>query len=115
LSSVTHEAELSKPLLQRIRNYISDEFQLCSQHAPHTFTWRHESLVSILLSAWVSFVTVAHIIYGTTLFSTIQFVLGGDAIVLIARYMASAIVCRAVLLYELHGLRSVTKLELAFP
>jgi hypothetical protein len=68
------------------------------------------NLWTFLLSAFVSFLIVAHIIYGTALFSTIQLVLGGDALEIIARYLASAVVCRAVLVFELHGLRETVVL-----
>jgi hypothetical protein len=112
-SPQTDEAKLSKALHHRVRSCIANEFQLCSQHAPQRFMWRRENLLSFLLSAWVSFLIVAHIIYGTTIFSSTQLVLGADAIGIIARYMASAIVCRAVLVFELYGLRHVSELELA--
>ena len=90
---------------------VTIELQLCSQATKGEYQLLNDNLWSFSLLAWTSFLIVGHIIYGTALFSTTQLVLAADALKIIARYMASAIICRAVLVFELHGLRD--KVELA--
>jgi hypothetical protein len=75
--------------------------------------------VSILPESWVSaFVTwvasvftACHIIFGTLLFSSLLFISVNDSLVMIARLMASVIVCRIVLTYELTVLRKAVEVD----
>jgi hypothetical protein len=64
------EADPDRPktFFQRIRSFIRAEFQLCGQPTEWDVKLLPENLCSVLLSAWVSFLIVGHIIYGTTLF-----------------------------------------------
>ena len=49
----------------------------------------------------------AHWIFGTLVFSSTLFIGTLDALGVIARYLASALVCRIILLVELAGVRDV--------
>lgn len=57
--------------------------------------------------AWLlSTSTVMHITFGSLLLSGLLFIGPRDALGVIGRYMASVLVCRAVLMFELAGLRA---------
>jgi hypothetical protein len=53
--------------------------------------------------------TVCHIIYGTILFSSVLFIAVDDALVVVSRLMASVMICRVVLTYELANLPRVVE------
>ncbi|KAI1344303.1 hypothetical protein F5Y15DRAFT_366118 [Xylariaceae sp. FL0016] len=48
---------------------------------------------------------IAHIIFGTLLLSSLTFIGPRDAIAVVGRYMSSVLVCRALLMHEIAGLR----------
>ena len=52
---------------------------------------------------------VIHTILGTLVLSSLLFFSVTDSVIIVARYMASAVVCRAVARLELSGLRAATK------
>ena len=61
---------------------------------------------------WVALILAyAHWIFGTLVFSSTLFIGTLDAFGVIARYLASALICRMVLLVELAGMRAVEKVE----
>ncbi|KAI9764471.1 MAG: hypothetical protein M1840_008397 [Geoglossum simile] len=64
-----------------------------------------ETYLFILVSFFTSILTICHIIYGTLAFSSMLFVSVRDSIAIIGRYMASAMCCRVILMYELAILR----------
>jgi hypothetical protein len=58
--------------------------------------------------SWVSSIyTVCHIFYGTLLFSSILFISLSDVIKVVLRFMASTVVCRLILKYELSSLQGI--------
>ena len=66
-----------------------------------------ETFLSNVLS-WVSSIyTVCHIFYGTLLFSSVLFISIGDVIKVVLRFMASTVVCRLILKYELSSLQGI--------
>jgi hypothetical protein len=68
---------------------------------------KDETYGYILLAWFTSMGTVLHIIYGTLVFSSILFISTGDAVIVVVRYLSSTLVCRAVVMFELSGLRQV--------
>jgi hypothetical protein len=61
-----------------------------------------------LVAAWLlSVCTVAHIISGTLIFSSMKFIGAWDALSILGRYMVSVLSCRVVLVYELSVLRNL--------
>lgn len=55
---------------------------------------------------WITSIgTVAHIIYGTLIFSSILFVSTSDAVKIVARFVASTVVCRVILVFEITGMQ----------
>jgi hypothetical protein len=59
----------------------------------------------IILSWLLSPSIIAHIIYGTITLSSLTFIGPRDAVYVILRFVLSVIVCRAILMYEIAGLR----------
>lgn len=55
----------------------------------------------------------AHWIFGTLLFSSALFIATLDAFGVIARYIASALICRMILLVEIAGMRGVEEAQIA--
>jgi hypothetical protein len=54
---------------------------------------------------------VAHIIYGTVVFASILFICAQDAVSVVSRYLASALVCRVIVMIEISGMREVVQME----
>ncbi|KAG7294411.1 hypothetical protein NEMBOFW57_004482 [Staphylotrichum longicolle] len=59
-----------------------------------------------IFCTWITSIgTVAHIIYGTLIFSSILFVSTSDAVKIVARFVASTVVCRVILVFEITGMQ----------
>lgn len=69
------------------------------------FLVSQESLLCAGLSAVVSIFIALHIILGTLVFSSMLFISVRDCIPVLGRFLASLIICRIVLIYELARLR----------
>jgi hypothetical protein len=68
---------------------------------------KNETYLYIVLAWFTSTGTVLHIIYGTLLFSSLLFISTSDAVVVVLRYLLSTWACRAMVMFELSGLRQV--------
>ena len=66
-----------------------------------------EARTAICLNWAAVMLAYAHWIFGTLVFSSTLFIGTLDALGVIARYLASALVCRMILLVELAGIRDV--------
>lgn len=66
-----------------------------------------ENLLFFVIYWFTNALTVCHIIYGTILFSGVLFVSIDDSIVIVVRLMASVMMCRFILTYELVNLRRI--------
>ncbi|KAE8338278.1 hypothetical protein BDV24DRAFT_166482 [Aspergillus arachidicola] len=64
-----------------------------------------ESYLFLLFSWCVSIGAVVHILYGTMVLSSLLFISVEDALANAGQFLASVVCCRAVLAYELAGLR----------
>lgn len=64
-----------------------------------------ETYLSVIFSYFTSLVGTCHVIYGTMLFSSLVFISAKDSLTVMSRYMASSMVSRIVLMYELHRMR----------
>ena len=61
---------------------------------------------------WVAVILAyAHWIFGTLVFSSALFIGTLDALGVIARYLASALVCRMIMLVEIAGIRALEEGE----
>lgn len=84
--------------------------RLLDEVTPHVFQkpqlvkWRSDKIIVIMVSWLVSVNTLAHIVYGTLVLSSLLFFNVGDAITVMARFAASAVACRAIARFELSGM-----------
>ena len=93
------------------RQLLRCEFQLAVRQPAWALELKRESYAFIFCSWCTSVGTVLHIIYGTAVFSSILFISTQDALSVFARYLASTLVCRAILAFEIGGMREVVEIE----
>ena len=68
-----------------------------------------ETNLPLFISWLTSTVVILHVIYGTAILSSTLFVSALDALGVIGQFLGSTLVCRAILTYELRGMRLVVK------
>ena len=66
-----------------------------------------ENKMSVALNELAGFLAFLQILFGTLLFSSLMFTATLDALGVIARYVASGLVCRFIVTWELAALRSL--------
>ncbi|OQE32581.1 hypothetical protein PENFLA_c001G03982 [Penicillium flavigenum] len=91
--------------------WIRYEIMPCITHDKMELIWKPEGYLFIVISWWTSLLTVVHLLWGTIALSSIQFIGYVDSIQIIARFMASAVICRAILMFELAGMRNALTKE----
>ncbi|KAM4063799.1 hypothetical protein HRG_006910 [Hirsutella rhossiliensis] len=89
-------------------SWVPDELIPSAFQRPSRMAWRREHVAYYALSWFLSICTVAHVVFGTLIFSSLLFFSVRDATKVVARYAASAIICRAVVRFELAGLTEAT-------
>lgn len=89
-----------------------NEFRLCAKQKKSQLRVKRESYLFIVVSYCTSLGTILHIIYGTMVFSSILFISTADALLVAVRLLASAIVCRMILMFELWGMRATVTTDL---
>ncbi|CAM1502365.1 Fc.00g043490.m01.CDS01 [Cosmosporella sp. VM-42] len=94
-------------LVWRIRTWITP----WETNRKVTFAISPETATYTILSGFISLYTTAHILFGTLVFSSMLFISVRDSIPVIARFLASVIMCRIVLMYELARLRHLCHTE----
>ena len=106
------EVRSDKPTRGRsIRQRIRDEFRLSKDQAEATITLQEETPYFIFISWFTSSGTVVHIIFGTLVFSSLLFITTLDAVTVVFQFLGSTIICRAILMFELSGMRSQVKVR----
>lgn len=86
--------------------FLKAQFKPLTEQAPMRFKTRNESRRSIALSWLASIMIMIHIIFGTLCWSSLMFIGVKDSVIIITRFMISAIASRGVLMYELGLLRN---------
>jgi hypothetical protein len=85
---------------------LAKEFTPTHQRELHDFVQpKQEGYWFTVFSQFTAFLSVCYLIYGTLTLSSITFISVRDGVTVIARYMASVICCRLILIYELACLR----------
>ena len=87
-----------------VRSVVRDELTPSALGSERRLQWKPEGWGFYILSWATSTGTVLHIIFGTLIFSSILFIATADAVTVAARYLASAVLCRIILNYELDGI-----------
>lgn len=83
-----------------------DEFTLSSRQRHTRLKLRRETYLFIVVSWLTSLGAIGNLILGTLTLSGLQYIAVKDAMIVIARYLASAIVCRVVLNIEVAEMRA---------
>jgi hypothetical protein len=98
-----------------IRERIIDRIKtavLPSIEHPHAeIKLKEETYFCVFISWFVACGTILHIIFGTLVFSSIIFISTQDAVYVVSRYLSSTIVARALVMYELAGMRQVVDVQ----
>jgi hypothetical protein len=88
--------------------WLPDEFVPSAFQAPRQLERRKEGtasrIVFPLLLYLISIGAIIHVMLGTLFFSSLMFYSVVDALLIVVRYIASTLVCRAVLRFELLGI-----------
>ncbi|KAK7430808.1 hypothetical protein QQZ08_002597 [Neonectria magnoliae] len=85
-------------------SWVLDEFIPCAFQPAKFLQYRRETIWSPVLSWFLNLGVLAHIVLGTLVLSSLLFFSVKDAVVIVARFAASAIVCRTVVRIELAGM-----------
>jgi hypothetical protein len=94
------------------RHYVHallSQFKPMAQQTPLRIEILRESLLFLAVYWFINLLTVCHIVYGTIVFSSMLFISLNDAVTVIVRLMASVMICRIFLSYELVNLRKIVK------
>ncbi|KAH7303273.1 hypothetical protein B0I35DRAFT_446885 [Stachybotrys elegans] len=92
-------------ILSRIRAWWRLEWQVSAHQNKIYIVVYPESTQFVVLWWVVSICMVGHLVYGTILLSSMFFIGPRDALVIIARFMISALMSRLIIAYEVAGLR----------
>ncbi|KAL8869900.1 MAG: hypothetical protein Q9174_003923 [Haloplaca sp. 1 TL-2023] len=88
------------------RSWISSETRHCASHSGITYGVKEDTYLSLFLDWILSHGAIIQIIFGTLVLSATTLISTPDAMKVVGRYAASAILCRLILMYELYGLRA---------
>lgn len=83
----------------------------CGSQPPATIRFKQETYKFVILAWATSVGTAVHIAYGTYIFATLMFLSGGEGLQVLCRCMASVVLCRMILVYELHGMSQTVRIE----
>lgn len=92
------------PFYSRITYWLMDEFTPCAEQTPTLVVWKQETILFLLMSWCTTTLTVVHIVYGVLMLSSLLFISVEDALSVVGRYLISALICRALLAFELRGM-----------
>lgn len=86
-------------------SWWEQEWILCILHEDKLSLQRRAISIPFVLLSWAIMITsIIHVLFGTLVFSSTMFVNTADAMMLALRYLASTILCRAVMAFEVDGL-----------
>ena len=95
----------------KMSSHFKHECQLSALQSYATLKARPENNWFLLFSWLTSTGIVLHIIYGTLALSSMLFISNRDAVGVVGRFLGSTLVCRAILTYEMRGIRRVVSAE----
>ncbi|KAK2883364.1 hypothetical protein FQN49_000004 [Arthroderma sp. PD_2] len=87
---------------------FKSEFVPCALGNPLLLTKVDKGLLSIVVQFFMEIASAVVFIFSTVALSSQIFISLGDVVPIIVRFLIGTLVCRAILLFELHGLREVT-------
>ncbi|KAF7507550.1 hypothetical protein GJ744_010341 [Endocarpon pusillum] len=96
-------------------DWLRIQFTPIAEQKPLRVEPCEETRFSLVVAWWVSCYNPGLLIFGTITFSSLIFITVRDALAVIARYLTSLLVCRAILMYELGVLRAKYREEYERP
>lgn len=89
---------------------IKSEFMPCATGDPlFLIEVEKKGLLYIVVQYWAEMASVVVFVFGTVALSSQIFISLGDVVPVIIRFLCGTVVCRLILLFELHGLREVSR------
>lgn len=90
---------------------VKEECQLSVNQPPLTIETKKETRWFICVSWFTSVGTSLHILFGTLVLSSLLFISTSDALLFVSRFSVSVIFCRALVWFELSGMRMVMQAD----
>ncbi|KXJ86355.1 hypothetical protein Micbo1qcDRAFT_168416 [Microdochium bolleyi] len=98
-------------ILRRRTTVLSEEFTPAAFQEPKRLRWRQETILVNFLIWVLSIGTLINLVLGSMIFSSLLFFSVRDVLLLVARYLVSTLVCRAIVRIELSGMKECTFYE----
>jgi hypothetical protein len=86
-------------------HWVKRQLTPLAQQQSLTLSLVQETRLYIFISWATSLLSACHVIFGTLTFSSMLFISVKDSLTVISRFMASVLLCRIILMYELSTLR----------
>ncbi|KAH7382749.1 hypothetical protein DE146DRAFT_240689 [Phaeosphaeria sp. MPI-PUGE-AT-0046c] len=102
---------LKSSLSNTMRHLAMVEMVPCISRSRHVLRWRPETPMGLFLVNLTTILALGHVVWGTAILGSQTLIEQVDAVMLIGRIVASTVVCKAILMFELAGMREVTALE----
>ncbi|PSN61688.1 hypothetical protein BS50DRAFT_592636 [Corynespora cassiicola Philippines] len=99
------------PTRNSIGSFVATEVQPCASNGKKTLIWREETMWGLFLVNFATLLALAHVVWGTVILGSTTLVGPSDATMILGRFMASTVICRAILMFEMAGLRQVVNLK----
>ncbi|RAL13085.1 uncharacterized protein BO97DRAFT_405002 [Aspergillus homomorphus CBS 101889] len=94
-----------------VLSWIKAQFTASDRSKSIDIQLRERTVANVLISWFTSMLAAANTLFGILLFSSLLFISVADALFIVVRYVASAVVCRILVKYELWLVREQVKLN----
>lgn len=88
-----------------LRSALALEFKLSAFHKPVDTTALAPNSKLLFWRGFATVFSLIHMTVGIVIFSSLLFTMTVDAALILLRYVASAMVCRLIIMFEIYGLR----------
>lgn len=93
-------------LTKKIMAFLNKERTLCLAREKRDVSDFQPSVVTVALNYLATGLGFLHGTFGIFIFSSLLFIETLDTVTVILRYMASSVICRIILMFEIHGIKS---------
>jgi hypothetical protein len=112
MRTVCQKSRKEKPYASHLSGwtqFLKEEVTICAAKRRHNYLAceQQEGVIPLFLNLAAAVMGVVLLIFGTATFSSLLFISMVDATTVVARYLASALVCRFILMFELSGMAAV--------
>ncbi|KAH7017988.1 uncharacterized protein B0I36DRAFT_354313 [Microdochium trichocladiopsis] len=95
-------------ILRRRTTGLSQEVTPAAFQEPKRLRWRKQTLFANFLIWLLSFGTLVNLVFGSMIFSSLLFFSVREVLLIVTRYVASTLICRAIVRLELSGMKQST-------